>query len=369
MKHLHRDIDTIPADRNQFPELDFLRFGGVLAILFFHYTFRGFAADNETLLSYPFLAPVTKYGYLGVHLTFMISGFVILMSVQGKSAAQFLISRIARLYPVFWFCCSMTFLLSLIIRDPRHTYSISQYLLNMTMLNEFVGVDSIDGAYWILPVQIVFYFWIGLILRFHQLHRVGYLLGIWLCIAMLSTAYEVKYLGVLFISSYAAYFIAGASCFLVYFEGITFYRVVLVSGCYVVALVEAAKNALALEAHFDTQFSPLAISFVITLFFISLFLLAATRKRFFKSRFLWLGSLTYPLYLIHQHAGYMLFNFLYSWINVHVLLWGTVIGMVLLSRLIHTKFESVYSMKLKLVCESWLEALPSFHRKPASVLR
>ena len=41
-------------------ELDLLRFIAEAAVLLFHYTFRGFAADHLTSLPYPELAPLSK---------------------------------------------------------------------------------------------------------------------------------------------------------------------------------------------------------------------------------------------------------------------------------------------------------------------
>lgn len=67
-----------------------------MAVVFFHYAFRGYAADDMTTMHYPALEPVAKYGYLGVHLFFMISGFVILMTAGDGSIERFIASRASR---------------------------------------------------------------------------------------------------------------------------------------------------------------------------------------------------------------------------------------------------------------------------------
>lgn len=94
-------------------EIDLLRFLAALAVVFFHYSFRGYAADGLSVMSYPLLASVSKYGYLGVELFFMISGFVILMTAAHAGLRDFVISRVVRLYPAFWACCTVTFLVIL----------------------------------------------------------------------------------------------------------------------------------------------------------------------------------------------------------------------------------------------------------------
>ena len=127
-------------------EIDLLRFVAALSVVFFHYAFRGYAGDAKTVMPYPMLATAGKYGYLGVDLFFMISGFVILMTASNGSFKDFAVSRAARLYPAFWACCTVTFGAILAIGGVRYHATFSQYLVNMTMLSEFFHVPYIDGV-------------------------------------------------------------------------------------------------------------------------------------------------------------------------------------------------------------------------------
>lgn len=88
-------------------QIDLFRFIAALMVVLFHYTFRGFIV-NSSIVAFPFLGFIFKYGYLGVDLFFMISGFVIYMSIENSSLLNFLKSRIVRLYPAFWICVSIT---------------------------------------------------------------------------------------------------------------------------------------------------------------------------------------------------------------------------------------------------------------------
>jgi peptidoglycan/LPS O-acetylase OafA/YrhL len=45
---------------------------------------------------------VSRYGYLGVDLFFVISGFVVQLSAWDRRPPEFVVSRIVRLYPAFW---------------------------------------------------------------------------------------------------------------------------------------------------------------------------------------------------------------------------------------------------------------------------
>jgi len=42
-------------------------------------------------------------------------------------------------------------------------------------------------------------------------------------------------------------------------------------------------------------------------------------QRFNSPKFVKIGMLTYPLYLIHQHIGFIIFNQLHEYINKYVL--------------------------------------------------
>ncbi len=92
------------AARDRIEGLDILRLFAALSVVIFHYSFRGAAADDLTRVSLPALVPITKYGYLGVDLFFVISGFVIAWSAEGRHWLQFAVARFARIYPAFVFC-------------------------------------------------------------------------------------------------------------------------------------------------------------------------------------------------------------------------------------------------------------------------
>ena len=77
--------------------LDYARLAAALAVLAYHYLFSGIHGWKIPALALTPAADVAKYGYLGVNLFFMISGYVILYSARGKSAGEFLASRVVRL--------------------------------------------------------------------------------------------------------------------------------------------------------------------------------------------------------------------------------------------------------------------------------
>ncbi|MBC8152273.1 MAG: acyltransferase, partial [Bacteroidetes bacterium] len=126
-------------------ELDALRGIAALLVVLFHFTM--FRPQAE----YGF-----KYGVTGVDLFFMISGYVIFLTINRvRDWRDFIVSRVARLYPAYWTAVLLTTLL-LYVFDRPHFFPKAT-LANLTMLQNFVGTGDLDGAYWTLAVELIFY--------------------------------------------------------------------------------------------------------------------------------------------------------------------------------------------------------------------
>lgn len=107
-------------------ELDSLRGIAALMVVLYHYTFR-----FHEKYSYSFLYDVFnfEYGHLGVELFFMISGFVIYMSIKNiNSPLDFLKKRFYRLYPLFWLSLLFTSLVMYFLPLPDTKQSLTQFL-------------------------------------------------------------------------------------------------------------------------------------------------------------------------------------------------------------------------------------------------
>jgi peptidoglycan/LPS O-acetylase OafA/YrhL len=329
-------------------ELDLLRFLAALAVVIFHYAFRGYARGDMSVMPYPLLAEVAKYGYLGVELFFMISGFVILMTASSNNLQVFFISRVVRLCPAFWVCCTLTFLITLAFGQPRFSADLYQYLINMTFLGDLLGVPPIDGVYWSLFVEIKFYLMISILLALKKIDKIEPCLVLWLLVSATAEVLAFEKLRSILITDYAAYFIAGATFYLIWAKGMTKPRIALVAGALALATFTAITWAESIESKYATEYDPSIIGSVIIVFFMT-FLLIATNKTAAIGRLNWttLGALTYPLYLLHQMIGFIIFNMAYPAVNAHLLLWGTVALMIAASYVIHEKIETPMARLMK----------------------
>jgi len=334
--------------RTRISEIDLLRFFAALAVVFFHYSFRGFSADGLSKVSYPLLAPISKYGYLGVEMFFMISGFVIFMSADTGSLRTFVVSRVVRLYPAFWICCSLTFAIAVMLGGGRDYPSANQYLVNMTMLSGFVGVPPIDGVYWSLFVELKFYALVALVLISGMIHKAELLLLMWLTATISIETLDLGTLRYFAISDFSAFFIAGAALFRVWSRGLSPTRIGLTLAAWIMAICQSLQQVPELERHYRTTFNIYVISAVISAFFLVMILVSLrTTGRFGKANWLVFGALSYPLYLIHQNIGFMILNLINDRLNKYILLFGAIAFMLCFAYGIHRLFERKLSASLK----------------------
>jgi peptidoglycan/LPS O-acetylase OafA/YrhL len=339
-------------------EIDLLRFIAALAVVLFHLSFRGYAADDMSILPFQPFVSFSKYGYLGVDLFFLISGFVILMTAASGSLRRFVVSRIVRLYPAFWACCTITFVIILIIGAPRFTASIKQYLINMTMLSEFVRVPSIDGAYWSLFVEMRFYALVAMVLVIGKINKAQLFLMLWLIASIILEFVPIGKLRYLLLVDWSAYFIAGSTFFLIWSQGISVPRIVMVALCWGDALFNAINRLGKFESHYNTNMNRYAVAGIITSFFFVMLMISIRRTGSWgRSRWLLAGALTYPLYLLHQNIGFMIFNFAYPKVNPYMLFWGTIFVILCTAYIVHVFFEKKLSLQLKDIINNFLDAV------------
>lgn len=97
-----------------------------------------------------------NFGRFGVAMFFLISGFVIPFSFRGtRPLAGFAVSRFFRLYPAYWI--SLAFALAVIAVTARPMPDGATIATNITMFQKFVGQEDVVGAYWTLAVELMFY--------------------------------------------------------------------------------------------------------------------------------------------------------------------------------------------------------------------
>jgi peptidoglycan/LPS O-acetylase OafA/YrhL len=291
--------------------LDLLRVVAILAVVFFHYAFRGAAGDDAfTTLSLPGLAPFAKYGYLGVQLFFIISGFVIAYSAEGRSAVEFGIARIARIYPCFIICMTLTFLITLALGTRNFQTSPAQWLANLVIAAPALHRPFMDGAYWSLVYELTFYGWVFLLLMTGWLRRhIDAIVVAWLALAVLNHGLHSPILQHVFLTDQSGFFATGVMLYEMYRGRNDATIKLLFALAIVVAIGQSLEYVQGYRDRLHVAFSDTAVA-ALSLGAIALVaLVLRVRTVPLPSRAIAAaGGITYPLYLLHQNAGFMIFN-------------------------------------------------------------
>lgn len=341
-------------ESNRQYEFDILRIIAISAVMLFHYTFRGYAADDMSILYFP-MGAVFKYGYLGVSLFFMISGYTILLSLKNKSLKDYLVSRVLRLYPSFWVAVTLTTLITLLLGGERYHISLIQYLINLTMLNGFVYIESVDGVYWFMYYILKFYFLLAVILGLRLIKYQEYLVGLWLLFAIVIKFFDIPKLAFFLIPEYASLLIAGIIFQLAKTTGWNFYRffIVFISLIFSIYLGTSANQGF--QQHYHTSSSNLIMSLIIISFYLVFYIITVERSPLkISNNIVLYGSATYPFYLIHENIGFMIFNSVGQLLNKYLLLLMTSILMMFIAIVITKYIEPYIYRKFREIIEASL---------------
>lgn len=286
-------VDAEGRRGSRYRELDALRGLAALAVVLFHYTVRYFEL-------FPGVPPGLQFshGSLGVEVFFGISGFVILMTLErSKSASDFLVSRFSRLYPAYWTCVAVTYLAMLSWPLPGRSATPVEALVNLSMWQEVLHVPHVDGVYWSLQVELIFY---ALMLATYVaglLRHVRVLLVLWLLVALMALSIShwlgrpIPYLAERFLLlQFSAFFAIGASAYLAF-------------KIQRIDLWNWAAFALAVPVAGGYHGKA---GWIVASGMVILFVLIARRKAGFLDNpvLVYLGTISYTLYLLHQNIGY-----------------------------------------------------------------
>lgn len=278
-------------------ELDGLRGIAAIMVVLFHYFFRYNKIYGHSNLNVAW----AKYGELGVQLFFIISGYVIFWSLNRiNKPVDFVYYRFSRLYPTYWAAIIITCTLVYVYGLPGRTVSPTNVGWNFFMFHNYFGVPNVDGVYWSLKIELTFYLWIFITYKLRILNRIDYVM---LLMLLVTTLFKFNLIDLhdvskrLLLVQWGPFFFIGIGLFKIKENlGTWLTYLIVISSLWVTYLTFSMEHSM------------------IFLFFTIIFYLATTGKiPFLKNRvLLFLGSISYALYLIHQNIGYIIINSAYA---------------------------------------------------------
>lgn len=333
-------------------ELDALRGIAALSVMIFHYS----NIQNAEKLGWEF-----RLGVTGVDLFFMISGFVITLSIQKiRKWQDFAIFRFARLYPTFWACVLITTLFVLFY-EPG-SLSIGQFLANLTMFPVYFGIENLDQVYWTLLVEMIFYLWILVVWLVGGMRHIVSVGFVFLVGVVLFHAFGPRFSSVYHFLTLKVQFL---NHFPLFYTGILFYQLKFKSFSWRYLALIAVGILAAFYLHDKGgrsmyHVSALEHDLLIAFYHLSFLLFVLGKLSFLVNpTLLFLGKISYSLYLLHQYIGLHLIKTLNGslGLNIYVATMLTIALIVSLSYLVTAYVEAPAIGKIK----NWYQA--KGHRK------
>ncbi len=298
------------ATRNHVQVLDPMRGIAALAVVLFHYS----GSILPTLLPNP-AKPVFSFGYLGVQVFFVISGFVIPYALQRsgytwQDLGRFMARRFVRIAPPAYvaalFMIAYYYLSILINGHPVEgneipALGLRSVLANLTFTVPYLHTNWFNFVYWTLTTEFEFYLMIALLFPLIADRSPGWRVAMVLSALVLFPFFK----GPIFLH-YSTYFLLGMLVFLWRETGTD--RRLLVS-MFVLASIQVAAH----RGYLELGASVLAVAVI----------MAAPKARSRATD--WLGKVSYTLYIIHAPVGYFAEAVLKRLIGEDLGTWGKLV--------------------------------------------
>lgn len=268
--------------------IDFLRACAVIFVMLAHYTAHPTMSPAYLGLSGPLPIRV-PLGGVGLSLFFMISGYCICMTAGNTgNAGHFWLRRFSRLQPAYMAAVLLTFIAVSAFGLPGRERDFPTAIANLFWLEAFPGIESIDGVYWTLIVEIKYYFLFGLL--FFLLPRktlIPSLLVIgFMGVAAKTFGHQSLSWNVL-LYPHLPFFIAG-----------------------VIAFDQKSASRIELAAFLSLyiiaswHYTPTLAIFLAYLLMLPAFFILLNSGRLYVPKLLrYIGLVSFPLYLVHQNIG------------------------------------------------------------------
>jgi peptidoglycan/LPS O-acetylase OafA/YrhL len=298
-------------DASRVPALDLLRLAAVGAVVLYHYGFWGPASHGVPQVALPGLASFAQYGFLGVPVFFIISGFVIAYSAEGRTPTGFVIARFSRIYPTFVICMTLTFAVIVLFGGTHFDASFRQWLANLIIAAPALGQPYVDTSYWSLVIEVVFYGWVALFLALGLFpRRIDAIILVWLAITYANElTIDAPIVEKLFMADDSGFFAVGLLLY-AHFRGrrdVRLYALLLLASA--TSVFQAVHKLERLDVHTGGSFDPRIVAAICAVSIVVLFIATRIRRLPLPAGLvLAAGGITYPLYLLHMQTGYVIFT-------------------------------------------------------------
>jgi peptidoglycan/LPS O-acetylase OafA/YrhL len=280
---------------NKLASLVFLRAIAVLCVCFCHFA----KPLTEGYVYSPIFSFINEYGKYGVEIFFVISGFVIPLSLEnGKyqlsDFMRFIYKRVIRLHPAFIAAIALTLIITYFSFKFKHLPFPETFesIAGSILVFQNLGLNVV---FWTLRIEAEFYIFIGL---FFILLKNFPSIALYIVIPVLLLASQFDYFNAIGLLKHLSYFLMGTIGFLIYAKkGQVWHH-------YLLLLVVIIFSFLFTSIPNMIDSIPASIAGALTILFILFYKGKTPQSLNF------IGKISYSLYLVHYPISRIIIRFL-----------------------------------------------------------
>ena len=293
--------------KNRIAYLDGHRGVAILLVVLFH----AYARWPELVPYHNVYAtiPLFRFGWIGVELFFLVSGFVILMTLERcTTAGEFLKRRWLRLLPAMFVCSLLIFFTSGVFQErPDGAPSPASLIPGLTFIEPSwwqnllgVPVRPLEGGYWSLYVEMKFYIFAALVYFWRGRNALivalsgAFLFGTFCKVADASIGgtliAEFNNVSRNLSFEYFGWFAAGAAFYVYAIDR---------NVRWLLMAIALALASSAFVRIFDWR--SVAVAALVSLFFATSIISPLIQRALESRVFQFFGSISYPLYLLQEN--------------------------------------------------------------------
>lgn len=275
-------------------QIDGLRGVTAIIILVFHLFCRYLQIYENSNIIW-----MAQWGTFGVIVFILISGYFLgienikeELSKGSFNLTKYLQKKIMRLWWCYIIAITLTMTIIKLVGLPGRECSWFDYILNIFFINGFIGVPYVDGAHWYLTTLISIIVNIGIIRKI-RLNNNIWIYCIWLSVVGLLIKLGYSNITVLAGGTYLGTALAGFAIAKILYDQQKFNKK------WIILFICATIFCFVIQGGMGIVILFLGLLVVVPC-------LLGKLKIFEKPVLLWLGKISYPLYLIHQNISFVI---------------------------------------------------------------
>lgn len=319
---------------NQIPEIQAFRAIAILSVALFHFFSRWTVPHYKHIYPWPkgeAFQLIFENGFLGVQFFFVISGFVIFITLESKpNAKRFLLARAKRLYPSIFIALPFLYIFCTILnQDFISPLKIKNLIASMmffdpAFLNSLGSYNfrAITGVLWSLWVEVSFYFLVAVL--YFRIRKLIFLDSLVISGVFLSLLQVVFYfkdvktinpaLDTFFAIRFHIWWFIGGVAFSMLFQNSENIKARIVCFCsFLLSIFFLVLGSLNDPGISTWHISVRALLGILIYFMFFLLIFKRVYLGFLiRDKILFIGSISYEFYLIHEAFGVSILSYFSS---------------------------------------------------------